>query len=326
MKCRSFVRSANGGRSHRRYGDVSAGIAGIPLKQRGRVPHAESVGRRRNVIAASVGLHMRTGIANSSRERRGARRPFASGARRTPDLSLVAHWQELNEHGSVSSLKSQPPPLPPGASDPHLQWRRQRFRTRCIVGFSLAAFVVHAFAFINAFSPVGLRFSSGSANVYFLLVASVLPAATCVLILSGCVGSVRKVGAPLTGFLAIPGLAFAALLTLWVVPMKVAAGDRDCVRLKTISTGADSVSVYLTDGGATTSYGILAMQERPLGLGVSLVRRLQHWNRAESANLQLTGPGSVKVAVDCYQAGAGKHRFGVHPPTVPPLLLALPFR
>lgn len=71
--------------------------------------------------------------------------------------------------------------------------------------------------------------------------------------------------------------------------------------------------LYRTNGGATTSFGLVLRKERPLPLGLKLVTQLTSFYPASDATFERTPYGNVRLVVAPYQEGGASRQFEFEP-------------
>ncbi|WP_426059749.1 hypothetical protein [Hymenobacter sp. B1770] len=142
-----------------------------------------------------------------------------------------------------------------------------------------------------------LRFTNHWTNDVFAVLVAALP----VLLLVGLIGRITKafnrwVAWPLTGVLVVVAVPFMAILVFKftilafeLIAHPPHANDQDG-GFEQVAQLDEHMAVYRTNGGATTAYGIVVRQERPLVPGVLLVRNVFAQYRLENVACQLTGP------------------------------------
>ena len=145
-----------------------------------------------------------------------------------------------------------------------------------------------------------LRFSWPLANIAFFTAAQILPVAA--------IGSSLRhlAGWRLISFLVVItpaallglGLAFAGFMCAASVASDGA--DRSFERQESVATPKGEVVAYRTNGGATTSFGIVVRQECLLLPGLMVVRQLGGEYPAEKAVLLWSGGGTVRATFAAY--------------------------
>lgn len=145
-----------------------------------------------------------------------------------------------------------------------------------------------------------LRFTNHWANDGFAVLFSILP----LLLLGGLImrslkGFNRWVSALLTGVLLLLAVPCMLLLTykvtilafdfIGLMSLPPHANDQDG-SFEKMAQVDEHLAVYRTNGGATTAYGIVVRQERPLLPGVLLVKDVFSQYRLENVACRKTGP------------------------------------
>ena len=106
------------------------------------------------------------------------------------------------------------------------------------------------------------------------------------------------VGWPMAAVLAVPaaGASLLALLALPGVAETFASGRNTAFEpIHLIRTSRGDVRAYRTNGGATTSFGIVVRQERVLFPGLKVVRDIYHAYPAYDVPIEMLPDGQVMV-------------------------------
>ena len=95
------------------------------------------------------------------------------------------------------------------------------------------------------------------------------------------------------GLMLLPFAAFA-LSDAWTYAQ---AGDRDggVMIVSRADFRSSSIIGYETNGGATTDYGFVVQHERPLGMGLLIVRVLYSRYRSKGGTLEQIAPNRVRI-------------------------------
>ena len=143
----------------------------------------------------------------------------------------------------------------------------------------------------NVVVPI-VRLTVSEANLAALFLAQLLPVGAFIVAFIGWRG-LRRVVAVLASvpllLMAVPG---AMILPVGAF---MGAGLED-ERLQTIATGWSRVTVYRTNGGATTAFGITVRQECPVLPGVLVVHQLAHEYPAHDVAVQFLEPRHVRLS------------------------------
>lgn len=99
--------------------------------------------------------------------------------------------------------------------------------------------------------------------------------------------------------LVAAGIACLPVL-LAVFLLGLTSSDEAFKRISSTSVGSGTVVTYRTNGGATTSYGIVVRHELPLPFGVKLTRELCSAYRAQTATVARTKTGAILVTIPTY--------------------------
>jgi hypothetical protein len=130
-----------------------------------------------------------------------------------------------------------------------------------------------------------LRFSSARVGAVVVAGVQLLPAVAFWIAVDKLTGRRRVVA----GALVLPLLLFS--LPLLLVSTIDTAGvlkqgySNGMVPLGRVDLSNGRVSLYQTNGGATTAYGVLLRYDRQVLAGVRLTRNVKHWYPADTARL-----------------------------------------
>ena len=142
-----------------------------------------------------------------------------------------------------------------------------------------------------------VRFSSARANAGALFLAQALPLIALGIGIRSLTGRRRWMVVAGVGPMVVTAALCTALLGLgWAFGL--VGNEAAFERMSVLETPKGTVAVYRTNGGATTSYGIVLRHEAQLAPGVLLVRRLDHIYPASSARLSALDDDTVQVALD----------------------------
>ncbi|EGW39762.1 hypothetical protein DOT_2377 [Desulfosporosinus sp. OT] len=108
--------------------------------------------------------------------------------------------------------------------------------------------------------------------------------------------------------LMIKGFFFRSLVAkilntlIWVIPcilgillMPIMIAPIGFEQIKNLSLDNSDIVAYRTNGGATTSFGILVMQEKNIIPGIKLVKRIYGQDHKENVNMIKTGENSFEI-------------------------------
>jgi hypothetical protein len=147
----------------------------------------------------------------------------------------------------------------------------------------------------NSGTPV-LRFAHPAWNRAALLAAYALPWLAIV-----PARRLPRVARAAALVLLLPFLLFTGFFSffVWHDLVHVRGGvDASLEPLQAVAAaGGSRIVAYRTNCGATCAFGVTVRQERPLGGGLLLVRRLAGWYPADSAVLAPVPGGGVRVTV-----------------------------
>ncbi|WP_207637039.1 hypothetical protein [Desulfosporosinus sp. OT] len=106
----------------------------------------------------------------------------------------------------------------------------------------------------------------------------------------------------------IKGFFFRSLVAkilntlIWVIPcilgillMPIMIAPIGFEQIKNLSLDNSDIVAYRTNGGATTSFGILVMQEKNIIPGIKLVKRIYGQDHKENVNMIKTGENSFEI-------------------------------
>ncbi|SPF48558.1 conserved membrane hypothetical protein [Candidatus Desulfosporosinus infrequens] len=144
--------------------------------------------------------------------------------------------------------------------------------------------MLYIIAIINFIQPV-IRFDSQLLNnVFLIFVVLLIPI-----------------------FLMIKGFYFRSLVAkilntlIWVIPCILGILILSIISLnsdepiKSLSLDNSDIVAYRTNGGATTSFGILVRQEKNIIPGIKLVKRIYFQDHKENVNMIKTGENSFEI-------------------------------
>jgi hypothetical protein len=170
-----------------------------------------------------------------------------------------------------------------------------RWTLACFTGLLL----IHVAGFAN-WSIGPFRTVSPITNYVVMLVIFLLPCALFALALKARQSAFRLaiycIMAPWTVICAI--LAVGAAMDLQGVA--VHGTDPGFEYLHSISLPKSRVAAYRTNGGATTSFGIVVRQETPILPGVYRVEEIFHAYPGFEADMTVVGENEVKISVPPY--------------------------
>jgi len=150
--------------------------------------------------------------------------------------------------------------------------------------------VLYILSWMNVFYPV-LRFSSQVANYSAFAIGQLIPV------------WVTRLSRSWSGWQRRVLVTIAALLMLPAFPSGIAAtgcaamsvwGNDWLDRLRVVPIPAGTISLYRTNGGATSPFGIVVRQECRIAPGIVVVRQLAH-EVGDQADVEWAGRGSVRV-------------------------------
>lgn len=168
----------------------------------------------------------------------------------------------------------------------------------------VALLAVPILALTHCSTPV-LRFADPQANVLALGILLLLPPLTAL----GLSLQLARHSAPGASVFIVVSLVvlavslvlagFVALHGLFV--LRDRGVDQSFLPLSSTPAGHGALVVYQTNGGATTSFGIVVRHELPLPLGLKLVRDVCDGYPADSASVTPVGHGHYVVTVHTYK-------------------------
>jgi len=168
---------------------------------------------------------------------------------------------------------------------------RQHNRSRAVI--ALIAVTVALVLLILNWLYGELRWEQPGLDLLTLAVTFLLPLA-CLLILAACPpGRWRPFAAVLYVLAAGVGLLLLAGLCLVPLVWKVET-------LQTVPVGSSQIRIYRTNGGATTSFGIIVQQERSLLLGLKRVKELHSVSPAGMVNIKVVDSRHVRLSYPPY--------------------------
>jgi hypothetical protein len=137
-----------------------------------------------------------------------------------------------------------------------------------------------------------LRLTSPSTNYTVMEVALWMPAVLVVLAFFREGWDGKIVGA----VFALPLVALSLVLAL----VEGVTGMTSFEPIDSIPLAHSRITVYRTNGGATTAYGIVLRQEKVLVRGLMLVKRIRVVYPASEAKVSVTGENTVRLVVASY--------------------------
>ena len=155
--------------------------------------------------------------------------------------------------------------------------------------------VIIALAAENFISPV-LRTTSPSLDVAMIVVVLLLPWVMLALAFRLRTRTQRFTVAALCGVFALLCTPVALLEAFTVKSLREAHDRNDGFKpVSMVQFGASRVIAYETNGGATTDFGFVVRQERPIGLGLMLVRDLYEEYHAQGGVVERVNEHTVRV-------------------------------
>jgi hypothetical protein len=169
------------------------------------------------------------------------------------------------------------------------------WQTRCYIGLLIAYIGI----LVNWRAEV-MRFESPAVNYVVMLIGLAVPIAL-VPLAFGFKGWGRKIVGAIFPLLLIP-LSLLLGMFSWIMLADISNTgiDSSFERLECIQLPHSRVTVYRTNGGATTDFGVALRHEMTLLPGVLLVRRIESLYPAYEAKVTTSGGNIVKVVVAPY--------------------------
>jgi hypothetical protein len=150
---------------------------------------------------------------------------------------------------------------------------------------------IYLLVLLNVFYPA-VRFNYGAANYVAFALAQFIPVTLL---------TMARLG---TGWRRWSTLVVGSLLLFPAVPLGLGAAgcavlslpeDPSLERQQTIRTDFGNVTMYRTNGGATTAFGIVVRQECRVVPGLLVVRQLAHVYPADESHADLQPRGAVHI-------------------------------
>jgi hypothetical protein len=162
---------------------------------------------------------------------------------------------------------------------------------------------------VNWRSPT-VRLSVGWLNPFAFLLAMALPTVALVVVwsLRGPTPRAERTRRTVAMALCLPAIVVSAPLML-LAALDLAFGGVARDPIDRVAVGSTRVVVYRTNGGATTAYGILVREERPILPGVLRVAELASAYRAAHARVELLDSHHVRVTIEGRRARTIALRF-----------------
>jgi hypothetical protein len=170
--------------------------------------------------------------------------------------------------------------------------------------------IAYALLIANYFVPT-LRFRSDLTNVIIFGSAQVVPLIMFLILWQRCAGWKRWAACGVASIGVFQALLWGAL-SMWSVVVLTTEGTYlGPNRLHSMPVAGRRVSVYRTNVGATSSYGIVLRQECDLTLGVMHVRQIFVKSPASDAVIQPIGSQIIHISIPPYADRAGPREYDV---------------
>lgn len=144
--------------------------------------------------------------------------------------------------------------------------------------------VLYIIAIINFVYPV-IRFDSRLLNNIFVIFVLLIPT---VLMIKGFFFRSLVVKILNTLIWVIPCILGILLMPFIIAPIGFE-------QIKSLSLENSDIVAYRTNGGATTSFGILVRQEKNIIPGIKLVKRIYGQDHKDNVNMTKTGENSFQI-------------------------------
>lgn len=164
----------------------------------------------------------------------------------------------------------------------------------------IAWLVAYLAVLLNLGFPL-LRFSWSLANIAFFGAAQFLPFLAIESAVQHLAGWRRAVLVTLSAPLALLSIGLAAGSCTCVACVATDGADYSFEKRESVGTSHGRVVAYRTNGGATTSFGIVIRQECNLLPGLLVVRRLGGEYPASEAQFEWSGGSSVRATFPSYE-------------------------
>ena len=159
--------------------------------------------------------------------------------------------------------------------------------------------------YLILFSSYSLRFESPSLNcMIFVLLVILVP-----LSLFWLSKNIDGFWGGILIFISIAcviPIAFVALITLATTSIDKNGKDLGFEKIDELKGESNYYRLYRTDGGATTSFGLVLKKEKPIFFGLKLVNHIKGFSPASKGALEKLTPESARLVVSPNGYGKGE--------------------
>jgi hypothetical protein len=165
------------------------------------------------------------------------------------------------------------------------------------VGIVVGLMGYYAF-FLLAWLTETVRFDDPRLHYLTVGVALLIPSICILILLIFTKSKIRIWGVIILSPIALVSsllfLGWLFLVTLWIPDVLLHDVDYSFERLRTVTVGDRHLTVYRTNGGATTSFGIVVREEKSITPGISWVKRVYEAYPADDVLIELKKDGSLQ--------------------------------
>ncbi|MGI2169104.1 hypothetical protein ACROAE_02695 [Shewanella sp. MF05960] len=149
--------------------------------------------------------------------------------------------------------------------------------------------------------PWELRFVDAKYNYFFVMVLAIsLPISAFFWSTLRDSKSVKVIGIIISVCLAIPCYLTFTLAKLDYSDIKTKGVDYSFEEINRLKVGDQNYILYRTNGGATTSFGLVLRLERKMVLGINAVNVVYRKYKASESSLELTNDHQIKMQIQPY--------------------------
>ncbi|MBO1520716.1 hypothetical protein [Oceanisphaera pacifica] len=149
--------------------------------------------------------------------------------------------------------------------------------------------------------PWELRFVNTKYNYLFVMVlAIILPISAFFWSTLRDTKSVKVIGVIISVCLAIPCFLTFTFAKLDYADITTKGVDYSFEEINRLKVGDESYVLYRTNGGATTSFGLVLRMEKEIALGINAVNVIYSKYKASESSLELTNENQIKMQIQPY--------------------------
>ncbi|MGX9463620.1 hypothetical protein ACWXWU_20785 [Shewanella sp. A14] len=149
--------------------------------------------------------------------------------------------------------------------------------------------------------PWELRFVNAKYNYLFVMVLAVsLPISALFWSTLRDSKSAKTIGVIISVCLAIPSYLTFTFAKLDYRDIKTNGVDYSFEEINRLEVGNKNYVLYRTNGGATTSFGLVLRMEKEIALGINAVNVIYSKYKASESSLELTNDSQIKMQIQPY--------------------------